>query len=101
MKYYEVQIDKTCKPIGSKTGFYQYDKETLQFPSIADVKAFLKEQYGTCKKVKIYNDGITGEVKHVGYIYCYNTPKCSYDDTAKNNQDWTEVKEINATTIII
>ena len=101
MKYYEVHRTLTCKAIGSKAGFYTYDKTTDKFKTIAEVKQFLKDTYGKCKKQKIYNDGITGEAKHVGYIYCYNTPKVSYDDQPKNNQDWTEVKEIKATTIII
>lgn len=99
--YYEAQRTRTCKAVGSKDGYYSWDKETKRFATIQEAKAFLKEEYGTCKRSKIYNDGIDGSPKHVGYMYHYNTGKVSYDDTAKNNQDWVEVKEIKATTIII
>jgi hypothetical protein len=100
-KYYEVHRERTCKAIGSKDHHYIWDGEKKQFSTIADVKEFLKDEYGTCKRTKMYRDNKDGSSKHVGYIYHYNTPKVSYDDQAKNNQDWVEVLEIKATTIII
>lgn len=101
IKYYEVQRTRTCKAVGSKDGYYQWDKEEKKFSNLQEVKTFLKSEYGKCKKQKIYNDGITGEPKHVGYIYCYNTDKVSYTDTAKNNQDWVTIHEVRATPIIV
>lgn len=100
-KYYEVQRTLTCKAVGSKEGYYCYDRDVKQFANLAEVKAFLKETYGKCKREKSYRDGENGEPIHTGYVYCYNTPKVSYDDTAKHNQDWITVKEIKATTIIV
>lgn len=101
MKYYEVQRNRTCKAIGSKDFYYQWYKETLKFNTIPEVKEFLKSEYGNCKKSKMYVDDTNGQAKHVGYIFHYNTPKASYDDQPKNNQDWIKVKEIKATTVII
>ena len=100
-KYYEVLVSQTCKAIGSKDGYYLWNKETSKFQSVKEIKDFLKEKYGKCKKEKIYNDGITGEAKHVGYIYSYKTDKVSYNDSKKYNQDWITVCEIRSTPIII
>lgn len=100
-KYYEVQRTRTCKAIGSKEGYYIWDKEAKGFANLKEVKDFLKEEYGTSKREKMYIDDIEGSTKHTGYIYHYNTPKASYDDQAKNNMDWVEVKEINATTVLV
>ncbi len=101
MKYYEVQRDLTCKSIGSKELYGRYDQQIDKFATIKEVKSFLKEHYYRCKKVKIYRDTKKEDHKHTGYIYRYRTPKYSYDDTPKINEDWVEVKEIKATTIII
>ena len=49
----------------------------------------------------MHRDTEDGQPELIGHIYCYNTPKCSYDDQAKHNQDWLEVREIKATTIIV
>lgn len=100
-KYYEVLVSQTCKAIGSKENYYLWNKETKKFHTVKEIKDFLKEQYGKCKRKKIYNDGITGEPKHVGYTYHYNTPKVSHDDQPKNNIDWVTMQEIKATPIII
>ena len=43
---------------------------------MTETKAYLREQYGKCKKQKMYVDTKTGETKHIGYIYCF---KNKYD----------------------
>lgn len=101
MIYYEIDRIRTCKAIGSKSDYNTWDHDTKSFASIGEAKAFLAGEYSKSKRTKMYVDTKSGETKHVGYIYHYNTPKASYDDQAKNNQDWIEVKEIKATTIII
>jgi len=101
MKYYEVHRDRTCKAIGKNSDWYKWDKDTNEFGTVANVKKFLREEYGSCKRSKMYRDGKDNEPLHIGFIYHYNTPKCSYDDQPKNNQDWVEVREITAETIIV
>lgn len=112
MKYYEVHRTQTCKAVFSPEPYYYYNKDVQRFNTVADVKKWLRSEYGTCKRSKIYRDvaevtlvvnedeGVTG-AKHVGYVYKYNSPKASYDDTPKNNEDWIEVREINATIVIV
>lgn len=100
MKYYEVHVAQTCKPMCAKSEYYKYNKDVTRFPDMQSVKKHIKETYGTCKREKMYRDGKDGEAIHVGYIYCYNTPKVSYDDQPKHNQDWLEIREIKATPII-
>lgn len=101
MKYYEVHRTRTCKAVGSKEGYYCWDKTVDTFDNLAEIKAFLKEQYGNCKRGKQYIDGANGEAIHKGYCYHYNSPKVSHDDTPKNNIDWVHVREIHATNLIV
>lgn len=103
MKYYEVLRSQTCKAIGSKAKIgYDYDmwnKERKQFKTMAEVKKWLWDEYGKCKKVPMFRDLPNGSAEKCGNIYCYNTPKVDYNDCAKHNQDWVEVREIKATTL--
>ena len=101
MKYYEVHRTRTCKAVFSKEGYCRYDSDVRAFDTVAEVKAFLKEEYGNCKRTKQYIDGPNGEAIHKGYCYMFNTPKASYDDQEKNNCDWVHVREIHATNLIV
>lgn len=100
-KYYEVLVSQTCKAIGSKDDYYLWNKETKKFHTIKEIKDYLKDTYGHCKKEKMYIDDKDNKPKHIGYIYSYKTDKASYDDTNKYNQDWITIYEIKATPIII
>ena len=100
--YYEVEVTKTSKPVGnSQDNFTIFDKQTKQFASIKEVKEWLKEEYPTCKKVKMYNDDKNGISHHCGYIYCFKNSDISHNSEMWYQQDWVSVKEIKATTIII
>lgn len=96
--FYEVQIDKTCKAIGDSTesgrGFTKYDLDRKEFETIKKVKEFLADEYGKCKRDKIYIDGKNGEAIHIGTIYCFRTPEY-------NNRDWVIVREMKATTVLV
>lgn len=99
--YYEVVIRKTAKAMGSKDFYDNYDIERKTLNTISEVKSFLHDTFGNCKREKMYQDQIAGDPQHIGYIYCYNTPKCSYDDVPHHNQDWVTVSELKAKTVII
>jgi hypothetical protein len=102
-KYYEVHRTQTCKAIGTRSeagqGYQAWNKERKQFGTMAEAKKWLGDEYGNCKRVNMYRDRIDGTSEICGKRYCYNTPKCSYDDSPKHNQDWIEVREIKATTL--
>ena len=101
MTYYEVVRTRTAKPVGNNIDWSTWDRDRATFPTIQEAKKYLKDEYGKCKKTRIYKDGDNGEAVHVGYIYSYNTPPCTYGDCHHNNQDWVEVREIKSTIVII
>lgn len=91
---------RTAKPLFSpQEDWYSWDKDRKEFDTLEELQSFLKEEYPGCKRVKSFRDTDTG-AEHTGWIYCYNTPKCTYDDCAKNNQDWIEVYESNPKRIL-
>jgi len=86
----EISITQTCKGYSPKEDYYQYNRERLVFDNLKDAMEHLADDpiYGSCKRVKMYRDTETSTVEHIGYIYCYNSPPCCYNDNAKRNQDW-------------
>ena len=101
MKYYEVRRKRTCKAIGAKDGYYVWGTDCNEFVTMSEVKTFLANEYGKCKRSKMFVDTKTGETRQAGYCYHYNTPKTSHDDTAKNNIDWVEIGEVSKTRILL
>lgn len=100
MKYYEVVRTRTAKAIGQED-YQGWDKETKQFQTIAEIKSFLKEEYGECKKTSFYYDDKQGVSHKAGNCYHYKTPPANYGDKTHYNIDWVEVREINATIIVV
>lgn len=100
MKYYEVIISKTSKVAGNNTDWQTYDRQRKQFATIAEVKDYLTNEcyYKGHKRVKMYRN----EGEHCGYIYSW-TEKGSVqgDYSTYNMQDWVEVRELKATTVIV
>jgi len=108
MQYYEVSVRCTGKTVGDKrqAGFDLLDIYVKTFGTIAEAKAFIKEQYGGRKKQKMFVDKKDGSTQHVGYIYSLGIVEDVSHTRSEDNkpwyqQDWVEVKEIKATTIII
>lgn len=106
-KYYEVHVRMTGKAIGSKEamghGYSGFGREKEQFETLAEVKTYLKEKYGSHRREKMFVDGNDSHSSgftpiHVGYIYKF---KNSDHENKWYQQDWVEVKEIKATTIIV
>ena len=97
MKYYEVIINRTSKPIGrTEETFRQFDNEIKEFVSLEDVKGFLDDEFGQVKTIyKIYRDGKDGEAIEVGKIYAYKNKDWSHDTDSWYQQDWVEVREVN------
>jgi hypothetical protein len=81
-------------------GWERWNEDQERFTTLTEVRAWLATEYGNCKREPMYIDTDTGPRK-IGVIYCYNTPKCSYDDTAKHNRDWVEVLSVTATPVLV
>ena len=111
MKYYEVSVAKTGKAISSREprggGYSCFATERKEFGTVAEVKAYLKENYGTCKREKMYQDKKDGSTIVSGHVYSFKNGDISHpwnDDGSKNEwyqQDWVEVREIESTRVIV
>lgn len=101
-KFYEVSVNQIGKPIGNnRDNFSSFNQETHKFQTIKEVKEWLKEIYGKCKKQKMYVDGKNGDTQHIGYIYCFKNKDWSHNTESWWQQDWVSIKEMKATTILI
>jgi len=90
-----VEIEKTGKGYGKNEGYHMFDRETKTFKDMLEVKKFLKETYGKCKRVPSYVDTKDGEVKKVGYVYCFKNADLSHYPVEKwLQQDWVSFFEL-------
>ena len=102
-RYYKVNVTRTSKSMGHAQGSYLiFDEECFTFPSVSKYQAWLKETYGTCKRVKMFRDLPNGQATQVGWIYCFKNEDWSHSPVAKWwQQDWVSVDYIKATPILI
>ena len=98
IKYYEVIVTCTGKGYKSNQEPYQrFDHFTETFANKEEVTNWLKDRYGNCKRIKMYQDGEDGYSHHVGYIYCFNSADWSHTPVEKWRQrDWVEVRFVTA-----
>jgi hypothetical protein len=68
--FYDVNIDYTAKQAGQeqRTGTHG---ENHKFKDMAEVKAFLKEKFGTSRRQPMYVDTKAGAAIQTGYVYHY------------------------------
>jgi hypothetical protein len=96
MGYYEVKIIKTARPMGNNMDWEMYDKEIKDFGTKEEAEKYIKDQYYYCKKrVKQYQDGKNGEAIPTGWIYCFKSDPCSYDDVKHYEQHWVTISKVN------
>ena len=101
MNYYEVEIVKTGSPLG-RGEFSRFDSDTRLFHTLDEVRAFLTEEYGACKRDKAYVDLEDGGSKHVGYVYRFHNADLSHSPVERWYQrDWVTVSEIESSAILL
>jgi len=104
MHYFQVSITRTSKNAGSKEprgkGWSTFDREEKKFTTLDEVKAFLKEEYGKCKREKIYRDDSEAG-HHVGYCYHFRNKDWSHNSPEWYQQDWVEVNEMTGRLLIV
>lgn len=69
----QLSISRTSKGFNGES-YGVYDTEKKVFDNIKQAKEYLKEEYGNCKRVPMFNDNVTdkdGNSKKVGYVYSY------------------------------
>ena len=97
--YYKIDI--TCTGKNGKEGYFIFDTSKKYFKTPEEVKNWLKEQYGNCKKVPMYRDKKGKSVK-VGYIYCFKNADWSHSPVQHWYQrDWVEVKEVQEEVVLV
>lgn len=97
--YIKVFINKTSKGFGSKEGYCTFDNETKTFATIKEAKDWLKETYGSVKRVKMYQDRKDGTTYQAGWIYCFKNKDWSHNSESWLQQDWVEITDVKETII--
>jgi hypothetical protein len=101
MNYFEVDITQTAKPVGKSHDTYGiWNREQKQFKTLPEVKAYLQERYGDCKRSRIYHD-VEDQAEHIGYVYCYKDRFYGQESKLWFCQDWIEVAEVRSRIIIV
>ncbi len=95
------RIDVTCTGKTGKDDFSTFDNISKSFGTIKEVKEWLKEQYGKCKRIPMYSNKDNKAAK-VGYIYCFKNADWSHAPVKHWYQrDWVEVKEVQESTVVV
>jgi len=85
----QLTITETGKGFSPKSDWTIINEAKKTFPDMETVKVFLKERYGKCKRVKMYQDNKNNESVHCGYIYSFHNADWSHCPVEKWIQrDW-------------
>src|SRR5574341_1492075 len=95
-EYYKAHIVRTGRPMGSGQSYSTFDSESKTFATLAELKDYLKESYGTCKRQNMYRDGSDrGEHYKVGYVYGFKNADYSHAPVEHwFQQDWVEISKV-------
>ncbi len=90
----ELHITRTGKSYSPKDEYRTFDFQRKSFPDVAAAKAWLKEEYGNCKRGFIYVDDQNGKAKKAGYIFGFRNSDLSHHPVEKwLQQDWVSFYE--------
>jgi hypothetical protein len=96
--YFEVVITQTYQPAGPKIERYRGDTTRETFPAMKDVKAFLKDKYGTSRRQPMYRDKADGSAEQMGYVYHFREDQQNRDKQSGRDvwycQDWVTIRGI-------
>jgi hypothetical protein len=98
-KMIELSITRTSKNFGSSDDYTIFDTEQKRFTSIAGAKLWLQNEYGNCKRQKLYYDKRDGKTRHNGYVYCFKNKDWSHDSKSWLQQDWVSFSKITTLSI--
>ena len=92
---YEVEIVRTSKPMGRTSQNYStFDNEVLKFKNKQEVNQYLTNNYGNCKRVRMFVDNKNGQAKQVGLIYCFINQDISHNSPKWYQQDWVSINKV-------
>lgn len=94
----QLHITRTHKTRGDDD-YYRYDDDVKNFKDLQEAKAWLKDEYGTCKRSIMYRDDKQGNAKKIGYIYSFKTYPVSYDDKHGYDSHWIAFYKVTELTV--
>ncbi len=90
----ELHITRTGKSYSPKDEYRTFDFQRKGFDNMSAAKAWLREEYGKCKRQPMYNDE-GGKTKKIGYIFFFRNSDCSHHPVEKwLQQDWVSFYEV-------
>lgn len=92
----QISITRTSKGYGVGKEYLVFDQSEKVFPNMEQTKAWLKEEYGTCKRSAMYLDNPDGTARQVGYIYGFRVKE--YSDSYLQ-QDWITFYKLTRMTL--
>jgi hypothetical protein len=103
--YYEVSIIETGRSMGRETSVNKYHffgEETEILDTLVEVKEYLKQRYGTCKRRPMYLEKTNGGTERVGYVYCFKNDDISHYPVEKWYQrDWATISLVQAEAVLL
>jgi len=95
--YIQATISKTSKGYHPKDERQCYDKQTICFPDLKTVKAWLKEEYAGHTKSPMYIDKKNGTSIKVGWIIGFKNEQ--YNNETGKHEKFTEQHWIHLETV--
>ena len=84
----ELHINQTAKGYHPDDEWQHLDNQNKSFANKKEAMDWLKEEYGTCKRVKMYVD-LDGKSLHSGFVFGFRNCDISHLPVAKwIQQDW-------------
>ena len=91
----EVHTIMTGKGYSPKDKYCIFGENTEHFNTLDEVQEYLKDQYGTCRRSKMYRDK-DGKSEHIGYVFGFRNSDISHVPVDKwLQQDWVSILEVN------
>lgn len=93
-KVIELHITMTGKSYNPKDQYCIFGDERHSFPTMQAARDWLKERYGSSKRVPMYHDTKDGRTKQTGYVYGFRNADWSHAPLDKwLQQDWVSFRE--------
>lgn len=84
----QLRITQTGKSYNSKDNYSVFNEDLKTFSDLDEARQFLKDEYGTCKRSKMFADFERTSI-HTGYIYHFRNEDISHYPIEKwLQQDW-------------
>lgn len=87
-----LRFTRTTKMMNSKENYWMFDRISEEFETKKQAKRFLMDEYGKCKKSKMYHNFSDSGSIHVGWVYCFKEKDYETGKTMLR-QDWVSFHE--------